>query len=102
MPGSGGAHDITVLANKVIAVMPSDPRRFVNNVDFITSPNSPYGNREGVVGVAMPDAYFSFDTGRPILQKIYSDRNADAINGIRSNQYCRRFLQFSISYDLLW
>jgi hypothetical protein len=33
-----------------------------------------------VAGVAMPDAYFSFDTGRPILQKIYSDRNADAIN----------------------
>ena len=80
LPGSGGAHDITVLANKVIAVMPSDPRRFVNNVDFITSPNSPYGNREGVVGVAMPDAYFSFNTGRPVLQKIYSDRNADALN----------------------
>ncbi len=80
LPGSGGAHDITVLANKVIAVMPSDPRRFVNNVDFITSPNNPYGNREGVAGVAMPDAYFSFDTGRPILQKIYSDRNADALN----------------------
>ena len=80
LPGSGGAHDITVLANKVIAVMPSDPRRFVNNVDFITSPNNPYGNREGVAGVAMPDAYFSFDTGRPILQKIYSDSDADALN----------------------
>ena len=80
LPGSGGAHDITVLANKVIAVMPSDPRRFVNNVDFITSPNSPFGNRGGVAGVAMPDAYFSFDTGRPILQKIYSDRNADELN----------------------
>ena len=79
LPGSGGAHDITVLANKVIAVMPSDPRRFVNNVDFITSPNSPFGNREGVAGVAMPDGYFSFDTGRPILQKIYSDRNADEL-----------------------
>ena len=36
LPGSGGAHDITVLANKVIAVMPSDPRRFVNNVEFIS------------------------------------------------------------------
>ena len=60
--------------------MPSDPRRFVNNVDFITSPNSPFGNREGVVGVAMPDAYFSFDNGEPVLQKIYSDRNADELN----------------------
>ena len=46
LPGSGGAHDISVLANKVVVVMPSDPRRFVNNVDFITSPNMPYGDRK--------------------------------------------------------
>jgi len=79
LPGSGGAHDISVLANKVVVVMPSDPRRFVNNVDFITSPNIPYGNRKGVVGVAMPDAYFSFKTGKAVLQKIYSDRSAEEI-----------------------
>jgi glutaconate CoA-transferase subunit B len=79
LPGSGGAHDISVLANKVVVVMPSDPRRFVNNVDFITSPNMPYGDRKGVVGVAMPDAYFSFKAGKAVLQKIYSDRSAEEI-----------------------
>ncbi len=80
LPGSGGAHDITVLANKVIVVMPSDPRRFVNNVDYITSPNIPYGNRKGVIGVAMPDAYFSFETGKAVLQKIYSDKDAKEVS----------------------
>ena len=80
LPGSGGAHDISVLANKVIVIMPSDPRRFVNNVDYITSPNNPYRDRKGVVGVATPDAYFSFETGHAVLQKIYSDKDAEEIN----------------------
>ncbi|GIS15353.1 MAG: hypothetical protein CM15mP117_07850 [Alphaproteobacteria bacterium] len=71
LPGSGGAHDISVLANKVVVVMPSDPRRFVNNVDFITSPNIPYGNRKGVVGVAMPDAYFSFKQERLSYKNLF-------------------------------
>ena len=80
LPGSGGAHDISVLANKVIVIMPSDPRRFVNKVDYITSPNNPYRERKGVVGVATPDAYFSFETGQAVLQKIYSDKDAKEIN----------------------
>jgi len=80
LPGSGGAHDISVLANKVIVIMPADPRRFVNNVDYITSPNNPYHNRKGVVGVATPDAYFGFETGQAVLKKIYSDKIAEEIN----------------------
>lgn len=36
--GSGGAHDIAVLAREVIIMMPHDPRRFVEKVDFVTSP----------------------------------------------------------------
>ena len=38
MVGSGGAHDIASLANRVVIVMPHDPKRFVASVDFITSP----------------------------------------------------------------
>jgi len=38
MVGSGGAHDIASMANRVVIVMPHDPRRFVPAVDFITSP----------------------------------------------------------------
>jgi glutaconate CoA-transferase subunit B len=36
--GSGGAHDIAVLAKSVSIMMPHDPRRFVEKVDFTTSP----------------------------------------------------------------
>jgi glutaconate CoA-transferase subunit B len=36
--GSGGAHDIATLAREVLILMPHDPRRFVERVDFVTSP----------------------------------------------------------------
>jgi len=40
MVGSGGAHDIACLIPNLIILMPHDPRRFVEKVDFITSPGS--------------------------------------------------------------
>tara|TARA_Y100000590_G_scaffold452259_1_gene595113 strand:+ start:96976 stop:97716 length:741 start_codon:yes stop_codon:yes gene_type:complete len=40
MVGSGGAHDIASLIPNLIILMPHDPRRFTENVDFITSPGS--------------------------------------------------------------
>ncbi|ROT97808.1 CoA-transferase subunit beta [Histidinibacterium lentulum] len=40
MVGSGGAHDIACLARRLIVVMPHDPRRFVERVDFATSPGA--------------------------------------------------------------
>lgn len=46
MVGSGGAHDIASLANRVVIVMPHDPRRFVASVDFITSPGFLNGGGE--------------------------------------------------------
>ena len=36
--GSGGAHDIACLAPRLVVLMPHDPRRFVERVDFVTSP----------------------------------------------------------------
>jgi len=46
MVGSGGAHDIASLAKRVVIVMPHDPRRFVEAVDFITSPGYLHGGGE--------------------------------------------------------
>ncbi len=40
MVGSGGAHDIACLIPNLIILMPHDPRRFVEKVDFATSPGS--------------------------------------------------------------
>jgi glutaconate CoA-transferase, subunit B len=38
LPGSGGACEVASLSKKVIVVMPLDKKRFVERVDFITSP----------------------------------------------------------------
>ncbi len=38
LPGSGGANDISSLCNQVLIVTQHEPRRFVERVDFVTSP----------------------------------------------------------------
>jgi len=38
LPGSGGANDIISLCNEIFVVTTHEPRRFVEQVDFITSP----------------------------------------------------------------
>jgi glutaconate CoA-transferase subunit B len=63
--GSGGAHDIAVLARRILILMPHEPRRFVEHVDFVTSPGTdaqhrPVGAR-GPRVLVTPRARFSFD-----------------------------------------
>src|SRR4029453_11547784 len=38
LPGTGGANDIASLCNEVLVVPAHEPRRFVERVDFVTSP----------------------------------------------------------------
>ncbi|MQA93715.1 MAG: CoA-transferase [Streptosporangiales bacterium] len=38
LPGTGGANDIASLCNEVLVVTQHEPRRFVEKVDFVTSP----------------------------------------------------------------
>jgi len=38
LPGTGGANDIASLCNEVLVVTSHEPRRFVERVDFVTSP----------------------------------------------------------------
>jgi glutaconate CoA-transferase subunit B len=38
LPGPGGANDIASLCNEVVVVTQHEPRRFVERVDFVTSP----------------------------------------------------------------
>jgi glutaconate CoA-transferase subunit B len=38
LPGSGGANDLASLCWRVMVITPHDPRRFVEKVDFITTP----------------------------------------------------------------
>ncbi len=45
LPGSGGASDIASLAQRLLLVLPHERRRFVEQVDYLTSPG--HGTGEG-------------------------------------------------------
>ena len=63
LPGSGGANDIISLCNEVLIVTQHEPRRFVDRVDFITSPGylsggssrAGAGLRQGRLGAVVTD-----------------------------------------------
>ncbi|MDH5748620.1 MAG: hypothetical protein OEY85_04840 [Rhodospirillales bacterium] len=93
MVGSGGAHDIALLAREVIIMMPHDPRRFVPEVDFITSPGlwsgekGPEGRRprgRGPTCLMTPRARFTFAAGELTLDALADGVGEDeALEGIR-------------------
>lgn len=71
--GSGGAHDIALLAREVLIMMPHDRRRFVERVDFVTSPGlrAPGVARgAGPTCLVTPRARFTFATGELTLDAV--------------------------------
>lgn len=42
LPGSGGACDIACMADRTVLLMPHEPRRFVERVNYVTSPGHAY------------------------------------------------------------
>jgi glutaconate CoA-transferase subunit B len=61
--GSGGAHDIAMLAREVLIIMPSDRRRFVERVDYVTSPGIQTPRppeRHGPTALITSNARFTF------------------------------------------
>jgi glutaconate CoA-transferase subunit B len=89
--GSGGAHDIALLARRVLLMAPHDPRRFVEHVDFVTSP----GVRSAENGMAdlpirgagpavlmTPRGRFTFEGGELTLDAVAPGFTADqAVEG---------------------
>ena len=89
--GSGGAHDIAVLARDVIIMMPHDPRRFVERVDFITSPGirrsgarrRAASRGKGPKLIVTPRARFTFEAGEMTLDAVARGVSAaEALEGI--------------------
>jgi glutaconate CoA-transferase subunit B len=71
--GSGGAHDIALLAREVLIMMPQDKRRFVERVDFVTSPGlRPPGAARGggPTCLVTPRARFTFAAGELTLDAV--------------------------------
>jgi glutaconate CoA-transferase, subunit B len=90
--GSGGAHDIAVLAREIVILMPHDPRRFVSRVDFSTSPGI-HTARNGLADLAArgggprcvitPRARFTFEAGEMTLDAVADGIDeAAAVEGI--------------------
>jgi len=87
--GSGGAHDIAALVGRLVIVMPHDPRRFVQRVDFVTAPglgedgSRPPGTRgAGPVDLLTPRAWFTFEAGEMTLAGVQPGMDtATAVEG---------------------
>ena len=92
LPGSGGACEIAIHAQRVVIVAPLSPRAFPAAVDFVTSPGhaGKYGTRKELglpgggpqrivtdVGVLEP----SPEDGELELTAIYPDVSADDVKG---------------------
>ena len=76
LPGTGGGNDIASLA-KMIVAMPHEKRRFVNQVDFVTSPGFLTGGTSrkdaglivgGMYRVVTDLAMLGFDTATGRMQ----------------------------------
>jgi glutaconate CoA-transferase subunit B len=90
MVGSGGAHDIAALAREVVIIMPHDPRRFVEKVDFVTSPGIggrgsaavPQLRGRGPRCIITPRARFDFSKGEMTLEAVFDGfEPVDAVDG---------------------
>jgi len=82
--GSGGAHDIASLVGRLVIVMPHDPRRFVEHVDFVTAPGFlPDGSRPpgtqgtGPVVLITDRGRFEFVAGELTLVGVREGLSAD-------------------------
>jgi glutaconate CoA-transferase subunit B len=86
LPGSGGAHDIALLARRVVIVMPHEPKRFVARVSFNTSPGHADGagagrrpdlHGGGPAALATDKAWFAFENGEMTLAGLRAGVSAD-------------------------
>jgi glutaconate CoA-transferase, subunit B len=90
LPGSGGAAEIAVHAQRVVIISRLNPRAFPEKVDFITSPGhrTPYGSRKelgmpgaGPVKVVTDKAVLESDpeTGELVLTALYPGVTVDEV-----------------------
>jgi glutaconate CoA-transferase subunit B len=91
LPGSGGANDFASFAWRINVITPQDPRRFVEKVDFVTSPGFldgpgareraglPAGGGPHKVITDMAVLGFDPETRRMRVESIHGDRAFDDV-----------------------
>lgn len=89
LPGSGGACDIACMADRTVLLMPHEPRRFVEEVTYVTSPgyaNNGEGRKDhpapggGPSALVTSKATFGFDDhGELFLQSLHPGENENDV-----------------------
>ncbi|OPZ75537.1 MAG: Glutaconate CoA-transferase subunit B [Firmicutes bacterium ADurb.Bin456] len=90
LPGSGGANDIASSAGRTVITLPLEKRRFLERVDFITSPGYINGNdsrekaglsRGGPASIITNKCIFRFDpeTKEAYLDSVHEGVSVDEI-----------------------
>ncbi|MDS0300544.1 CoA transferase [Halogeometricum sp. S1BR25-6] len=88
LPGSGGACDIACMSDRTVILMAHEPRRFVERVEYVTSPGHGDGGdwREeqsvpggGPSALVTSKATFGFDGGELYLRTVHPGEDADAV-----------------------
>lgn len=84
LPGSGGACDIACLADRTVVLMPHEPRRFVEEVEYVTSPGHGDSEREPPGGgpsvLVTSKATFGFSSmGELYLRSVHPGVDPQAI-----------------------
>jgi glutaconate CoA-transferase, subunit B len=88
--GSGGANDMATSGKRVLAIMPQDPKKFVERVDYVTSPGHLDGpgarKRLGMIGggpavVVSTMAVYRFDevTKEMVLAEYFPGQSVDKV-----------------------
>lgn len=90
LPGSGGACDIACLAGRTVLLLPHEPRRFVEEVNYVTSPGhaSDGGGRDnhpapggGPSALVTSKATFGFHDGELFLRSTHPGTTAADVLG---------------------
>lgn len=93
LPGSGGACEIASNAHRTIIITPHEPRRFPEEVDFITSPGyldrdtsrDELGLRGGPEIVISDKAIMEFDkNGEMIVESLHPEATVEAVQSATS------------------
>ncbi|SFR63843.1 CoA-transferase subunit beta [Halogeometricum limi] len=88
LPGSGGACDIACLSDRTVILMAHEPRRFVERVEYVTSPGHGEGgdwrDEQSVQGggpnaLVTSKATFGFDDGELYLRTVHPGVDADEV-----------------------
>ncbi len=89
LPGSGGACDIACMADRTVLLVPHEPRRFVEEVHYVTSPGHGSGGDRGAAhpapgggpsALVTSRATFGFADGDLYLRSVHpGEREADVL-----------------------